>query len=147
MVPQPLHVIRLMMRPARAPDNGEESGLGDHSHSTSASRNVSGSSDSMEWTGDADRDWQCARQILRKLGTDGRRIAMWRQWLVPPTSVRSRAMSDEQDEISKLSSSEKSPTPPSVPVSDYAKSMLNSHVSHTCMIDVTTDSKRLLSDL
>lgn len=130
------------MRPAQRTSNinGEESS-DNSSQPISIPPSASGSPDSMSWTGDVDRDWLCARRILRGLGTDGRRIAMWQQWLVPPTGARPRAASEEQNEISNLSTSEKPAPRLSLATnrnSDHAEAMLNAYVSQIRLANTTT---------
>lgn len=36
---------------------------------------------SKSWVGDPDSDWDCCRRLLKRVGSDGRKLELWRLWL------------------------------------------------------------------
>lgn len=93
--------VRLMMRPAKTSHRTEASSTAPTPHMLYQNimhmehveagmtrppsvASVSGESDGEGadiWRGDAEDDWFRCHSVLRKLGTDGKQLELWRHWL------------------------------------------------------------------
>jgi len=102
----------------------------------------------MVWSGDKHVDWLHARQVLKDLPTDGRRIAMWRQWL--SQSHRSPEMSEANNEFLSASSALWSRELPSALGSHdrtCAKAVLEAYMSEVLSFFVFPDSRHSFMDM
>ncbi|KAG6336576.1 hypothetical protein ID866_2514 [Astraeus odoratus] len=93
--------VRLMMRPAKCTSDRSGSSTNSPAQTTRTSPLTSTSSillansasdialDSLEreayrvWQGDPDEHWHRCRRLLVRLGSDGRKLELWRLWLAP----------------------------------------------------------------
>lgn len=113
-----------MMRPAQidAWDDNEDADGANH---TSELETLP-----ISWKANVESDWSLARQALRNLGTDGRRIALWRQWLSAPSQT-THTRSDEDQELQTTSHADSSTAHPSLIARrnrDSARAVLDAHV-------------------
>ncbi|KII94380.1 hypothetical protein PLICRDRAFT_88608 [Plicaturopsis crispa FD-325 SS-3] len=88
--------VRLMMRPAggvatRGGDGMQEYASTTGTESPASSRSIATATDSeydgpdhAVWQGNGpDDDWTRCRRLMRRVGRDGRKLELWRQWLHP----------------------------------------------------------------
>ena len=87
------------------------------------------------WVGDPDKDWNSCRQLLRRVGSDGRKLEVWQLWLglenlvkAHDTKGKNRCQGENNQPFAPVyskgwRSAEKLPSLP------YLKSMLQKHVS------------------
>jgi len=80
--------VRLMMRPAIHTHNGDPSATPSRSSSSPSllsSLPAQSNQVAHSWDG-TEKDWQYLQRLIKHLGRDGRKLELWRMWLVPYSS-------------------------------------------------------------
>ncbi|KAF8310253.1 hypothetical protein DL93DRAFT_2084624 [Clavulina sp. PMI_390] len=142
--------VRLMMRPAQ-PLNNDVAQDEEESDTPEPSTPYSPFPDPFTWSDNPDENWLRAHVVLRDLQTDGRRIAMWREWLALPEQ-HSHEVSAEAKEVphSPVAAGETATSHPSLLARqhrDAAITMLREKLSDVLMLFIFPESRHAFKEL